>query len=98
MVWGGSGVNGDCVAPGRTRAGGVNGEGGGSGAEGVNGEMGMSGADGNRGGEAGAEGVRGVVGFGFIGDEDRLTGLIIILTMSSLSFWKVSGYINFTHE
>ena len=49
MVRGGSGVNGDCVAPGRTRAGGVNGEGGGSGAEGVNGEMGMSGADGNSG-------------------------------------------------
>ena len=31
MVRGGSGANGDCVAPGRTRAGGVNGEG--SGAE-----------------------------------------------------------------
>ena len=41
----------------------------------------MSGADGNNGGEAEAEGVSGVVGF--IGDEDRLTGLIIILTMSS---------------
>ena len=41
----------------------------------------MSGADGNNGGEAEAEGVRGVVGF--IGDEDRLTRLIIILTMSS---------------
>ena len=25
MVWGGRGANGDCVAPGRTRAGGVNG-------------------------------------------------------------------------
>ena len=48
---------------------------------GANGEMGMSGADGNNGGEAGAEGVREVVGF--IGDEHRLTGLIIILTMSS---------------
>ena len=41
----------------------------------------MSGADGNNGGEAGAEGVRGVVGL--IGDEDRLTGFIIIFTMSS---------------
>ena len=81
MVRKGSGANGDCGAPGWTRAGGVNGEGRGSGADGVNGEMGMSGADGNNGGEAGAEGVRGVVGF--IADEDRLTGLIIILTMSS---------------
>ena len=81
MVRGGRGANGDCVAPGRTRAGGVNGEGGGSGADGVNGEMGMRGADGNNGGETGAEGVRGVVGL--IWDEGRLTGLIIILTMSS---------------
>ena len=96
MVWGGSGANGDCVAPGQTRAGGVNGEGGGSVADGVNGEMGMSGADGNNGGEAGAEGVRGVVGF--IGDEGRLTGLIIIFTMSSRSFGKANGYFNFTHE
>ena len=32
MVRGGSGANGDCGAPVRTRAGGVNGEGGGSGA------------------------------------------------------------------
>ena len=30
MVRGGSGANGDCVAPGRTRAGGVNGEGSGA--------------------------------------------------------------------
>ena len=51
---------------------------------GVNGEMGISGAGGNNGGEAGAEGVRGVVGF--IGDEDWLTGLIIIFSMSSCSF------------
>ena len=81
MIRGGSGANGDCGAPGRTRAGGLNGEGGGSGADGVNGEMRMSGADGNNGREAGAGGVRGVVGL--IGDEDRLTGLIIIFTMSS---------------
>ena len=50
----------------------------------------------NNGGEAGVEGVRRVVGF--IGDEDRLTGLIIIFTMSSLSFGKANGYFNFTHE
>ena len=58
--------------------------------------MGMSGADGNNGVAAEAEGVRGVVGF--IGDEDRLTGLIIILTMSSWSFGQANGYFNFTHE
>ena len=96
MIREGSGANGDRGASGRTRAGWVNGEGGGSWADGVNGEMGMSGAGGNNGGEAGPEGVRGVVGF--IGDEDRLTGLIIIFTMSLLSFGKANGYFNFTHE
>ena len=96
MIRGGSGADGDSVASGRTRAGGVNEEGGGSGADGVNGEMGMGGAGGNNGGEAGAEGVRGVVGF--IGDEDWFTGLIIIFSMSSRSFWKANGYFDFTHE
>ena len=41
----------------------------------------MSGAGGNNGGEAGTEGVRGVIVF--IGDEDLLTRLIIIFSMSS---------------
>ena len=47
-------------------------------------------------GEDEAEGVRGVVGF--IGDEDWLTGFIMILSMSSWSFWKTNGYFYFTHE
>ena len=72
MIRGGSGADEDSGTSGQTLAGGVNGEGGESVADEVNGEMGMSGAGGNNGGEAGDEGVRG------IGDEDWLTGLIII--------------------
>ena len=64
----------------------------------------LDGAEGLRGvgvswinrGEDEAEGVRGVVGF--IGDEDWLTGFIIILSMSSWSFWKTNGYFYFTPE
>ena len=81
MIRGETGANGDSGPSGRTGAGGVNGEAGGGGADGVNGEMGMSSAGGNNRVEAGAEGVRGVVGF--IWDEDWLTGLIIIFSMSS---------------
>ena len=37
----------------------------------------------------GEDGAGGVVGF--IRDEDWLTGLIIIFSMSSCSFWKANG-------
>ena len=62
----------------------------------INGEK-LDGAEGMRGvglswinkGEDGAQGVRGVVFF--IGDEDWLTGLIIMFSMSTWSFWKTNG-------
>ena len=46
----------------------------------------------------GGEGIRGLGVSWMNRGEGGADGVIIIFSMSSLSFWKTNGYLDFTHE